>query len=83
MMAKFKHAWIRAQVQEPTESIKFYTRVPGMKEVGRSKIEIATGSFETLICLLGLTTGMMHEPLRFKAGRNWYSHRVERDFQTR
>ena len=33
MKTKFKHTWIR--VQDPNESVKFYTHVPGMKEVGR------------------------------------------------
>jgi catechol 2,3-dioxygenase-like lactoylglutathione lyase family enzyme len=81
MKAKFKHTWIR--VQDPPESVKFYTHVPGMNEVGRSKIEKVTGSFETLICLLRLTTGMLHKPLGFKLRRSWYSHAAERDFQTR
>jgi len=91
MKAKFKHTWIR--VQDPPESVKFYTHVTGMKEVGRSKIEKVTGSFETLICLLRLTTEMMHKPLGLfsscleqnsqNQGRSWYSHAAAHDFQTR
>jgi len=81
MKAKFEHTWVR--VQDPNESVKFYTHVPGMKEVGRSKIEKVTGSFETILCLLRLTKGMMHTPLGFNLGRSWESHSAERDFQTR
>ena len=81
MKAKFKHTWIR--LQDPNESAKFYTQVPEMKEIGRSKIEKVTGSFEALISSLRLTKGIMHKPLGFKLGRSWESHAAERDFQMR
>ena len=80
MKARSRHTWFR--VQGPNESVKFYTRIPGIIELGRSKIEKATGNFETLIRLLNLTQ-MIHKPLAFKLGRNWYSQDAERDFQTR
>ena len=81
MKAKFRHTWIR--LQDSNESACFSAYVPGMKEVGGSKIEKATGSSQVLICLLRLTTGMTHKPPEFKLGRSWYSHAGERDFQAR
>jgi len=53
-----------------------------MIELGKSKIEKATGSFETLIRLFSMTR-MIRSPLGFKLDRSWYSHAAERDFQTR
>ncbi|HUK29387.1 MAG TPA: hypothetical protein VLV31_13265 [Candidatus Acidoferrales bacterium] len=82
MKTKFKLTWIRMQVQGANGSINLYTRVPGIKEVGRSKIEKATGSFKTLICLLTLTR-MICNPLGFSLGRRWVSHAAAHDFQTR
>jgi len=77
---KSKHTWIR--VQDPIQSVKFYTHIRGIIGLGRSKIEEATGSLETLIRLLSLTQ-MIRKPPGFKLGRGWYSHATERDFQTR
>jgi len=76
---KSKHIWIR--VQEPNDSVKFYTRIRGMIDLSRSKIEKATGSFETLIRLLSLMR-MIREPLGSKLDRSWYSHAAEHHFQT-
>lgn len=80
MKTKSVHTWTR--VQDLNESIKSYTHIPGITELGRSNIEKATLSFETIIRLLSLTR-MIRNRLRFKLGRSWYSHAAEREFRTR
>jgi len=46
MKAKFEYVGIR--VKDIEKSVKFYTRVLGMKEVGRSRIDAAKGDIVNL-----------------------------------